>query len=304
MRCSSLFKGRFAVLNFCCRSQELFVAFLRMKRMESSAVRNGRGTSNFLRPLESAFRVLQIMARSEGGVRVSELARTLHLPKATVFRILFTLQEIGYARKDPISRAYVSVHAAAWLNHDEGRETLRRVARPYMEKLLARFEQTVNLAVLDREQVLYTEILEGLRSIRMAANVNTYAPVHSTGVGKSMLAFLHPIEAEEILKKRSRSKLTPKTITSVPAHLKAFKRIREQGFAIDNEETETGARCVAAPIFNSQGRPIGAMSVSGPVSHMTGNAVAQIAQALIEATRRVSGQLGFPVIAKAKRHRT
>jgi IclR family acetate operon transcriptional repressor len=170
-----------------------------------------------------------------------------------------------------------------------------------MEKLLARFEQTVNLAVLDREQVLYTEILEGLRSIRMAANVNTYAPVHATGVGKSMLAFLHPIEAEEILKKRSRPKLTPKTITSVQAHLKAFKRIREQGYAVDNEETEKGARCVAAPIFNSQGRPIAALSISGPVSHMTGNTMGRVGQTLIEATGRISAQLGFPLHSKGRR---
>ena len=72
-----------------------------------------------------------------------------------------------------------------------------------MEKLLSRFEQTVNLAIMDKDQVFYTEILEGLRSIRMAATVNTYGPIYATGVGKSMLAFLDPLEAEEILKKRS-----------------------------------------------------------------------------------------------------
>jgi DNA-binding IclR family transcriptional regulator len=271
-----------------------------MKQIDSRPARNGRGTSNFLRALESAFRVLEIMARSENGVHVSEVARTLQLPKATVFRILFTLQEIGYARKDPASRAYVTVRGAGWVNHDEGRETLRRVARPYMEKMLSRFEQTVNLAVLDRGQVLYTEILEGLRSIRMSANVNTYAPVHATGVGKSMLAFLHPVEAEEILKKKALAKLTPKTITSIRAQLKTFKRIREQGYAIDNEEAETGARCVAAPIFNSQGRPTAAMSVSAPVSYMTPSVVAQVSQTLADATRKISGQLGFVIPAKGK----
>jgi len=271
-----------------------------MKQIDSRPARNGRETSNFLRALESAFRVLEIMARSESGVHVSEVARTLQLPKATVFRILFTLQEIGYARKDPSTRAYVTVRGAAWVNHAEGRETLRRVARPYMEKVLSRFEQTVNLAVLDRGQVLYTEILEGLRSIRMSANVNTYAPVHATGVGKSMLAFLHPVEAEEILKKKPLAKLTPKTITSIRAQLKTFKRIREQGYAIDNEEAETGARCVAAPIFNSQGRPTAALSVSAPVNYMTASVVAQVSQTLADATRKISGQLGFVLPAKGK----
>jgi IclR family transcriptional regulator, KDG regulon repressor len=240
------------------------------------------------------------MSRTEDGVHVSELARTLQLPKATVFRILFTLQELGYARKDPMSRAYLPVRGAGWVNHDEGRETLRRVARPHMGRLLSRFEQTVNLAVLDRGQVLYTEILEGLRSIRMAANVNTYAPVHATGVGRSMLAFLHPIEAEEILRKRPLAKLTPKTIISIRAQLKALKRIREQGFVIDNEEAEIGARCVAAPIFSSQGRPIAAISVSGPVNYMTGTVVGQIAQSLVDASRKVSSQLGFVIPAKGK----
>jgi DNA-binding IclR family transcriptional regulator len=274
-----------------------------MNSSESTATKNGRGTSNFLRALETAFRILQIMSRTEGGVRVSELARTLQLPKATVFRILYTLQEIGYARKDPVSRSYISVHGASWLNHDEARETLKKIARPYMEKLLTRFEQTVNLAVLDKEQVLYTEILEGLRSIRMSANVNTYAPVHATAVGKSMLAFLHPTEAEEILRKRSRPKLTAKTVTSVQALLRSFKKTREQGFALDDEETEKGARCVAAPIFNSQGRPIAAVSISGPVSHMPPKTVKQVSVALAEATGRISAQLGFPIVAKGRRRR-
>jgi len=241
------------------------------------------------------------MARSEGGVRISELARTLKLPKATVFRILFTLEEIGYARKDPLSRSYVCVRGATWLRHDESRETLKRVARPYMEKLLARYEQTVNLAVIDRGQVLYTEILEGLRSIRMSANVDTYAPVHASGLGKSMLAFLHPIEAEEILKKRPLTKLTPKTINLVRAQLKAFERIREQGYAVDNEEAELGASCVAAPIFDSHGRPVAAMSISGPVSHITGNTIRKMAQTLSEATRRISAQLGFTTNIKGNR---
>ena len=252
-----------------------------------------RPNSKFLKVLEKTFRVLEAMARAESGVRVSELSRGLNQPKATVFRILFTLQELGYARQDPVTRAYHLADYAAWLTHDEVRETLRRAARPFMERLLARFEQTVNLAILDREQVFYIDILEGLRSIRMAATVNTYAPVHSTGVGKSMLAFLHPTEAERMLAKRSLTKLTPRTITSSQAMLKHLKRVREQGCAIDNEETETGARCVAAPIFNSQAVPIAAISISGPVSHIKGEALDRMARALVAATQRVSAQIGF-----------
>jgi IclR family transcriptional regulator, KDG regulon repressor len=163
---------------------------------------------HFLRNLERGLRVLQAMAQAEDGVHISEVAKTLQIPKATVFRILFTLQETGHVRQDPLTRAYHSTHEIGWLTRNGEMEMLRRVARPHMARLLARFEQTVNLVVLDREQVLYADILEGLRSIHMSATVNTYAPVHCTAVGKSILAYMHPIEAKEILKKNKLAKLT------------------------------------------------------------------------------------------------
>jgi IclR family acetate operon transcriptional repressor len=115
-----------------------------------------------------------------------------------------------------------------------------------------------------------------------------------------MLAFVHSFEAEEILKKKPRPKLTSKTMTSIPALLKALKRVREQGYAVDDEETERGARCVAAPIFNAQGKPIGAISISGPVSHLNSATVAQVGQMLLEATRKISEQLGFRPPLKAR----
>ena len=260
-----------------------------------------RSNSKLVRAVESAFRILDLLNQSQEGKHVSELARTLDLPKATVFRILFTLQHLGYARKDSSTRTYHSRRELAWRTQGEEHETLRRVARPHMERLLIRFEQTVNLAVLDRGQVLYIEILEGLRSIRMSANVNTYTPVHTTAVGKSMLAFLHPVEAEEILQRSSLPKLTAKSITSVRAQMKALSKIRDDGFAVDNEETEKGARCVGAPIFDARGRPVGAISVSGPIAAVTEKATRQIAFSIVTACSKISAQFGFTPLSKSSR---
>lgn len=273
-----------------------------MQQIVSQTKQKTVARPHFLKVLDKAFRVLAVMARSQSGVRVSELARSLQLPKATVFRILYTLQEIGHARKDPLTRAYHATQDIPWLSHDEARQHLNRVARPYMVKLLTRFEQTVNLAVLDLEQVLYTEIREGLRSIRMSATVNTYAPAHATAIGKSMLAFFHPIEAEAMLRKRPLIKLTPRTMASVPGLLKEFERIRLQGYALDDEESEIGARCVAAPIFNSERRPIAAISISGPVSHVTAKSIRKITPVLTKATRDISLQFGYRPLNNRKRH--
>jgi len=263
------------------------------RQMSAPKVADGLRGANFLKVVEKVFRLLETLAQSEQGIRVSELSRVLKQPKATVYRILFTLQELGYVRQDADTMAYLCTAHAGWLTRDRANETLRQTARSQMERLLARFEQTVNLAILDRNRVFYIEILEGLRSIRMAATPMTYAPMHSTAVGKAILAFLHPVEAEQILKQRSLKKHTPKTIVLERPILAHLKRIREQGYALDNEETEIGARCVAAPIFNAHGRPVAAISISGPVNYMKSNVCSQIAKALREATRQISSQLGF-----------
>jgi DNA-binding IclR family transcriptional regulator len=189
----------------------------------------------------------------------------------------------------------------AWWARDELKETLRGAARPFMGRLLGRFEQTVNLGILDLDQILYAEIAEGLRSIRMAATVNTYAPFHSTALGKCILAFLDGDELERIVRKRPLSKLTSKTITSVPALMRHLRRVRERGYAVDNEETERGARCVAAPIFNSGGRPVAAISVSGPITYVKGGVLFQIARALMKSCHKISEQLGFVGVKRLRR---
>lgn len=248
---------------------------------------------NFLKVVAKTFYIIRELANAKTGAGITELSRKLGQPKATVFRILFTLQELGYVRKDAATGAYALTEEFRVLRGDEVRQTLRRAARPFLERLLGKFEQTVNLAVLDRSQALYLEILEGLRSIRMAANVNTYAPIHSTALGKAILAFLAPAEAKEILSGRPLAKLTPKTITSVPILLEHLAEVRRRGYAVDNEENELGARCVAAPVFAYHGRPLGAISVSGPVSHMRHAHISEIAQTVRESCRKVSERMGF-----------
>jgi len=249
--------------------------------------------AGFLKVVEKVFRVLETLAQSERGIRVSDLSRLIKQPKASVYRILFTLQKLGYVRQDIDTSAYHCTAHAAWLTRDHTNETLRKIARANMEKLLARFEQTVNLAVFDRDRVFYIEILDGLRSIRMSATPMTYAPMHSTAVGKSILAFLPPAEALQILKERPLEKHTSKTVVSERMILAQLAQARERGYAIDDEETEIGARCIAAPIFNTHGRPVAAISISGPVTFMKTGVCGQIAKGLKEANRRISSQLGF-----------
>lgn len=248
---------------------------------------------SFLKVVAKTFAIIDALAQTESGAGVTELSRKLKHPKATVFRILFTLQRLGYAKKNDSTEAYQLTDQVEVFTRHGIRRTLRRAARPFLERLLGRFEQTVNLGVLERDQILYVEILEGLRSIRMAATVNTYAPIHSTALGKALLAFLDPSQAERLLRERPLARLTPKTMTSVALLLHHLKKVRACGFAVDNEETEVGARCVAAPILDSLSKPLAAISVSGPTSHMKTGQIEEIAKAVREACRKISAQIGI-----------
>jgi IclR family transcriptional regulator, KDG regulon repressor len=252
-----------------------------------------RVNPSYLKVVAKTFRVIETLSQVKTGMPLSELARRVKQPKATVFRIVFTLKQLGYVEQDPRSEAYRLSQQLGWQTRNDARGTLIATARPYLQRILGRFEQTVCLGVLDQDQILYVEILEGLRSIRMAATANAYAPVHSTSLGKSILAFLKPSEAEAILKRRPLSKLTAETITSTAVLMRHLAQVRKRGYAVDNEETERGARCVGVPIYGDRGTPFAAISVSGPISHIGGERVPEIARFLKKACGEISRQIGF-----------
>jgi DNA-binding IclR family transcriptional regulator len=112
-------------------------------------------------------------------------------------------------------------------------------------------------------------------------------------LGKSILAFLEPSEAEGILSRKPVTRLTGKTITSIGLLKRHLGLVRRKGYAVDNEETERGARCVGAPIYNTHGTPFAAMSVSGPISYIQGELVPVIAEALKDGCGKISRQMGY-----------
>jgi IclR family acetate operon transcriptional repressor len=248
---------------------------------------------NLLKVVTKTFRVIEVVARHPEGIQLGEVSlKCEKAPKATVFRILYTLKALGYVQQDEDSGAYRLTHELAWLGRSESRDTLKRAARPYLERLRAQFEQTVGLAVLDHDQLLYIEILEGLRSIRMNATVNTYAPLHCTSLGKAILSKLGPEELARVLGRKPLAKLTSKTISSIPLLERHLAKVGTQGYALDDEETEEGARCVGAVICGPHGSPVAAISVSGPLSSISLERVPVIAREVKKACRSISELLG------------
>lgn len=209
-----------------------------------------------------ALDVLDRVAAYGRPVRFSELLAEGRYPKATLYRLLQVLTSQGLLSHDPDTGQYglgmrlVRLAHAAWAT-----ASLAPVARPHVDALAARTGQVVHLAQLDGGQVLYVDKVSPLAGVEMFSASGRIGPAYCTGVGKAMLAFLPPREAEAVLAQQSFHAFTPATLDA--AALGAdLERIRAEGVAWDREEHEPGIVCVAAPILSRGGRVLGAVSVT------------------------------------------
>jgi DNA-binding IclR family transcriptional regulator len=229
-------------------------------------VRSGASNSNYLVPiLGSALKILDVFYEAESDLTLHEISAKAKVGKTSAFRILYTLDKFGYVEKDQASGKYhlgFGIISAARKTLASG--NLVQVARPHLKKLRDEFDETTNLATLLKDEIVYLEIFESFHSFRMTDTVGSRISWHSTALGKSIAAFLPEERVRAILKQSSLKRLTPNTISSVREYMRILAKIREQGYSVDNEESELGATCLAVPIFDSERAVMGAVSVSGP----------------------------------------
>ncbi|MCX5803734.1 MAG: IclR family transcriptional regulator [Proteobacteria bacterium] len=218
-----------------------------------------------IKVLDKVLQILGLFDEKGKELKASELHEKLGLNKSTTFRILNTLAEADYLERDPRSRKYRLGFKLYFLGSlIEGPNEIRKIARPFLEDLLHKCEETVHLTVLHHGEALYLDKIDGKRSVRVVSRVGMRLPAHCSGVGKVLLAAL-PIESlDRIIKEKGLSRLTDNTITNEKSLKAQLARVRKQGYAIDNEEIEIGLKCIAAPITDSKGNIIAAISVAGP----------------------------------------
>jgi IclR family acetate operon transcriptional repressor len=224
---------------------------------------------------------LELLA--ETPLTAAELSEKAHIARPTVYRILRTSQSRQLLAKEAdgsryiLGEAFHALESAARTSAD-----LVSITRPFMVRLASEFGETVNLAVPSNGQVFYIDVLESGHRLRTHIPVGTRDHLHSTALGKAILAGLPPSEARIILNTIDLVQRTPNTLVTVPALQRQAALIRERGFAIDDEENELGSICVASAFCNYNGRPIGAISVSGPRWRLDDDLVAVIGGRLVE----------------------
>jgi IclR family transcriptional regulator, KDG regulon repressor len=250
--------------------------------------------------VERALNILEAAAHRRDGLTNSEISRKLGIPKSSASYILRTLEHRGYLRREAETGRYrlglkiLSLGGDAQANLD-----IAGVALPFMRALVEKIHLTVHLAVLDQGEAVYIEKVEAPGFFRVNTWVGRRMFLHSTSVGKCLLAWLPKHEVEALVKQQGLKKRTPKTISTMTRLLTDLERIKTEGYALDDEENSLGARCLGAPIFDVTGNVVAALGASGTLSQVEDASIPRIAESLKDAARRISRQMHRSGVAGA-----
>lgn len=236
-------------------------------------------------------RILEALDGSPVGLQLREIAHQTGINKSTAYRFLAHLENEDYLFRDNGGAYIVGPKLARLGSGISYHATLRKVSRPVLTLIAQSTNETVNLGVLDGHEVLYLDVMESSHSFRMVSQPGMRRPLNCTALGKAILAFLPLEQREEILPTLTYERFTQHTISNLARLRKELARTAQLGYAIDNQETNLGAICVAAPILDESGKVAAALSVSGPVTRIARERCQAFAVAVRKGARQISASM-------------
>lgn len=254
--------------------------------------------SGQVQSLSRALKLLNALSHHPQGLSLSEVAHEVGLPTSTAHRLLTTLQNERYVRFDAERSAWlIGVQAFRVGSAFVRSRDLVATARPYMRRLMEQSGETVNLAIPDRGEVVYLAQVECQKMMRAIAGPGGRAQLHCSGVGKALLAFMDENDARRVVAGLDLKRETPNTRNSAAALESDIAAIRSRCYAVDDEETAIGLRCVASIVFDEHAEPIAALSISGPTARITDQRIPALGDAVkaiaAEITRELGGRVPF-----------
>jgi IclR family transcriptional regulator, KDG regulon repressor len=253
-----------------------------------------------VRALDRALQILGAFSLEQPQLTLSEISILTNLAPSTALRLLSILANYGYIERSPdTDRFRIGVGMFERGSIYIQTTTVEAEATEALENLARESNQTASLAVLDRAEIVHIAVTQPDRAIRYYAPVGQREAAHCTGLGKVLLTGLTDQALEDVVAQRGLPGRTDRTITTFAALRAHVAQVREQGYAIDNEESMVGLRCVAAPVFDHRNRIVAAVSASGPSAEFNPDAMPGLVKAVKKAARTVSVRLGDRVHATA-----
>ena len=257
---------------------------------KKEAPTESNGKYFFIRSFAKGIKVLELLADNE-FLTVAQLARLMRINRASSHRFLSTLKELGYADKDDNSRYYLTSKVIELGMKVLDRFEIRKIARPFLQELSNKFNETINLGYFNGAEVLTIDKIDSTERLRMDAGIGGGEPAYCTSLGKAILAFLPDPQLEKYLQATELIAFTPNTVISKDKLKAELMQIKESRYAIDDEELSVGLRCVGAPLFDHKDRVLYAISLSGPSIRMGSKKIEEMSRELRKICQILSGQL-------------
>ena len=243
--------------------------------------------------IKRAFDIIHLLAKSEMGLTISQLHRTLKVPMSSTATILYTLENLGYVERDPGTSAYTQSMKLLRLSPPIDKINLADRCHDLLTKLVAESGLTGHLAVLRDENSMYVDRVPASGLVQFSSYIGMMWPAYASSVGKVLLAYLPPETLNEKLASMKLRRITSATITSKTLIEKQLLKFRTLGYAWEMNEGEAGVGCVAAPVFGPGSQAIAAVSVTGTTPHQINTQrIPRLAKIVVKYAELMSSRLG------------
>jgi Transcriptional regulator len=247
-----------------------------------------------IQSVERALHILDLFNEQATELKITDISKQMGLSKSTLHSLLKTLQLHGYIDQNPENGKYrLGMKLVERGQFVVGTIDIRQKAKRWLTALSQETGQTTHLGILDGNEGVYIEKIEGKLAAIAYSRIGRRLPVHATAIGKVLLAWLGDDELKALLKTYHYTAFTPSTITDQKTLLTTLAQTRQNHYAIDNEENEQGVRCIAVPVWDHDSRVIAALSLSTLTSRVDDNELEVYRNKLMEAGLQLSKTLGY-----------
>lgn len=251
----------------------------------------------FIKSSEKMFEVLEFFASHgrEQELSLTRVVEELGYAKTTAHRLMYSLQKLGYLEEGvSAGTSHLGPRFFHLVEQRISHYRLKMVARPIMRDLSTKVQETVNLGILDHDEILLLDVVDGPNALRWVSEPGERSLLHATALGKAIAAFLPTEELDSALKHKGLSSITRHTQTKRSELMCQLASIRQDFLALDDEESVEGVQCVASPVFDASMRVVAAISVSAPKTRFS-TQIAKARASVLHAARTLSKSLGYQV---------
>ncbi|MBP7278591.1 MAG: IclR family transcriptional regulator [Sedimentibacter sp.] len=243
--------------------------------------------------IDRAVAILDCFSEEKKELKLSEISERLGLNKSTVHGIISTLKYHGFISQDEETQKYkLGIRFVQFGDLVINSMNIRNAAVPVIDAVCEKIEETVHVAMLDGLDVVWIEKRECTKSIKTSTKIGARLPAYTTADGKIIICYQNKDKIKNYLPKRI-PQYTNNTITNKSEFIKKLEEMKKNGYAIDNEEYVEGLKCVAAPIFDHDGKVRFSLSTTGPAFRMNEERIKELIVIIKEAANEISQRIGY-----------